>query len=289
MAVLFLRVDTIGENPTNDEISKFLKHKSEMAKFILCAKHKSSYFPKDIWRLIAITLCWGVTLKSYMDGMSIIDYYKFWLSHAVTRKYNPFIYNQKNETQSGIALLLMYTTSNFDGFNFGHPFRSFLNTKRATAMCKNSHLVTKSENNFYEASIHLLGEILIGIVDNPDIITAEVVVTNGAGSRSYCVNMKDNIAPVTLNFSVNDAGLFDSFPILPSETIRPLSTFVGREPFNRVDTLVFRFTAKKPVQNIEIAQIFVNPEYFKSINAYSPPPPSNIDIESSLPKFIVSK
>lgn len=250
MAVLFLRLDVISDFPTNCEISKFLKSKRELVNFILCAKKNNLKLPKDVWRKIAITLCWGVVLQTKMEGISIIDYYKFWMSHRVTRIYNPFIYNQFDDTCSALALLIMYNSKSFSDFDFGHPLRELLNEKSATAMCRCKSLnVVKIGNSLdkarvYSCNIPRNGEILVGIVDNPNIYDPQIIVSDNAGDKIYPIDMSENIMPRTMCISLSVTEHVKSFPLLTAATIRPLNTFIGGGDLfdNRI---VLRFTAKK--------------------------------------------
>lgn len=250
MAVLFLRLDVISNFPTNCEISKFLKSKRALVNFILCAKKNNLKLPKDVWRKIAITLCWGVVLQTKMEGISVIDYYKFWMSHRLTRIYNPFIYNQFDDSCSALALLVMYGIEGFSNFDFGHPLRELLNEKIATAMCRCKSLnVVKIGNSLdkagvYSCDIPRSGEILAGIVDNPNIYDPQIIVSDNTGDRVYPINMSENIMPRTICFRLSDAGHLKSVPLLPEATIRPLNTFIGGEDLSD-RRIVLRFTAKK--------------------------------------------
>ena len=195
------------------------------------------------------------------------------MSHRVTRIYNPFIYNQFDDTCSALALLIMYSSKSFSDFDFGHPLRELLNEKSATAMCRCKSLnVVKIGNSLdkarvYSCNIPRNGEILVGIVDNPNIYDPQIIVSDNAGDKIYPIDMSENIMPRTMCISLSVTEHVKSFPLLTAATIRPLNTFIGGGDLfdNRI---VLRFTAKKEVDNIEFVFIWINPEYFEMINKY---------------------
>lgn len=186
MAILFARCDIADRFSTIDEISKTIPvtAKRSFISLMLCAKRFGMYPPRDIRRMIAI-LCSELVVtdifddlrnevndeESLCDGSIIVNYYKFYMSHKNTQRFNPFIYNQiQDNGMGGLLLLTAFRSPAIGGVTYNHPLSHMLKGDRSTSLFCVRHPILYCElGKYYYVDCIRYGDFIVGIVEDTKI------------------------------------------------------------------------------------------------------------------------
>ena len=166
MAIIYLRVDEADSKTALDQLSKFLRCKKSFIATFICTNRLGIKIPRDIRKLIALKCT--VPIPSKMD-CSLIEYYRFYVSHATTQKYNPHILVEELPDFSTALFTLVYLTSaKYQIDDFRHPFGEML--REPSIMMLQPYTFNDLKGSLidgsyvYELRNMRYGEVIAGIV-----------------------------------------------------------------------------------------------------------------------------
>ena len=166
MSVLFLRVDGADSKSTPAQISKFLRCKKSFITTFICIGRLGLKIPRDIRRMIAIE--WTDPIPSKLN-CSITEYYKFYVTHPTTQKYNPYILTfGALGCDSAIGTLVFLDNYKCDYCNFRHPFEKML--REPSIMILQTYgisapaSIVRDGKYIYDFTAPHYGDVIMGII-----------------------------------------------------------------------------------------------------------------------------